>query len=68
MLDNMHKGTAHTGKVPGRAVERKTLHDRLGRLEADLKAAINSERYEDAAKFRDEIVQVREAAGLPAPV
>ena len=68
MLDNMHKGTAHTGKIPERALERKTLHDKLHRLETDLKNAIQSERYEDAAKYRDEISQVREAAGLPAPV
>lgn len=65
MLDNMHKGTAHTGKIPERALERKTLHDKLHRLETDLKNAIQSERYEDAAKYRDEISQVREAAGLP---
>ena len=68
MLDNMHKGTAHTGKIPERALERKTLHDKLHRLETDLKDAIQSERYEDAAKYRDEISQVREAAGLPTPV
>ena len=65
MLDNMHKGTAHTGKVPERALERKSLHDRLHQLETDLKDAIQAERYEDAAKYRDEISQVREAAGLP---
>ncbi len=66
MLDNMHKGTAHTGKIPERALERKTLHDRLTKLESELQAAIQSERYEDAAKYRDEISQVREAAGLTA--
>lgn len=67
MLDNMHKGTAHVGKVPERALQRKTLHDRLNALESELKLAIQSERYEDAARFRDEIVQVREAAGLSQP-
>ena len=36
MLDNMHKGTAHTGKVPQRALERKSLYDRLTKLETDL--------------------------------
>lgn len=66
MLENMHKGTQHVGKIPERAIERKSLHDRLNTLESNLKSAIDAERYEDAAKFRDEILQVREAAGLPA--
>ena len=66
MLDNMHKGTIHTGKVPERALLRKQLHDRLHALETELQSAIQSERYEDAAKFRDEIVQVRQEAGIPS--
>ena len=61
MLEGMHKGTAHTGKVPRRALERKTLHDRLTKLEVDLSEAIRAERYEDAARCRDEINQVRQA-------
>lgn len=60
MLDNMHNGTAHTGKVPQRALERKTLYDRLTKLELDLTEAIKSERYEDAARTRDEINQVKQ--------
>ncbi len=59
MLDGMHKGTVHSGKVPRRALERKTLHDRLDKLEVDLSEAIKAERYEDAARCRDEINQVR---------
>ncbi len=67
MLENMHKGTQHSGKVPERAIARKSLQDRLSTLETNLQTAIEAERYEDAAKFRDEILQVREAAGLPTP-
>jgi protein arginine kinase activator len=63
MLDSMHKGTAHTGKVPQKALARKTLHDRLNKLELDLTEAIKSERYEDAARTRDEINQVKHAVG-----
>jgi protein arginine kinase activator len=62
MLDGMHKGTVHSGKVPRRALERKSLHDRLTKLEVDLTEAIKAERYEDAARCRDEINQVRQAA------
>ena len=61
MLDNMHKGTTHTGKVPQRALERKSLYDRLTKLELDLTEAIKSERYEDAARARDEISQVKQS-------
>lgn len=60
LLDNMHKGVTHIGKVPRRALERKSLYDRLTKLELDLTEAIKGERYEDAARARDEIHQVRQ--------
>ena len=63
MLDTMHKGTAHTGKVPQKALARKSLYDRLTKLELDLTEAIKSERYEDAARTRDEIHQVQHTFG-----
>ncbi len=66
VLDNMHKGVTHTGKVPQKALERRTLHERLERLEADLADAVKAERYEDAARFRDEIQQVRSSTGRKA--
>jgi len=61
MLEGMHKGIIHSGKVPQRALERKTLYDKLTRLEVDLTEAIKAERYEEAARCRDEINQVRQA-------
>ena len=63
LLETMHKGTAHTGKIPQRAIERKSLYERLTQLETDLDQAIKAERYEDAARYRDEIHQVRQASG-----
>ena len=63
MLEGMHKGTVHSGKVPQKALERKSLYDRLTKLEGDLSEAIKAERYEDAARCRDEINQVRQAVG-----
>lgn len=66
MLDSMHKGTAHKGKVPQKALDRKSLHERLSKLELDLTAAIKAERYEDAARCRDEINQVKQVAGQKA--
>lgn len=67
MLENMHNGTAHTGKVPHRAIERKSLYDRLTKLELDLTEAIKSERYEDAARTRDEITRVKQAFTAKLP-
>ena len=67
MLDGMHKGTRHVGKVPQAALQRRSLYDRLTKLETDLTEAIKSERYEEAARFRDEINQVRQAVGQKGP-
>lgn len=65
MLDNMHKGTAHAGKVPEKALERKSLQERLGELEANLEDAVKTERYEEAARYRDEINQLKQAFEQP---
>ena len=58
-LSGMHKGETHKGKVPARSMQRKKYEDRLCSLETDLKQAIDSERYEDAAQFRDEIIELK---------
>ena len=63
MLETMHNGTTHTGKVPQRALARKILYDRLTQLEDELSEAIKTERYEDAARCRDEISQAKQTHG-----
>ncbi len=65
VLDGMHKGTTHVGKIPQKALARKSLYERLTHLETELDQAIKSERFEDAARYRDEIHKVRSDAGLP---
>ncbi len=67
MLENMHNGIHHTGKVPTRALARRSLSDRLSKLELDLTEAIKSERYEDAARTRDEINEVKQSSNQDAP-
>ena len=62
MLESMHKGITHVGKVPHTALNRISLHDRLSKLELDLNEAIKTERYEEAARFRDEISRVKQSA------
>lgn len=61
-LSGMHKGETHKGKIPQRAAARKSFSDRMGNLETDLKDAINSERYEDAARMRDEIIELKKTS------
>lgn len=51
VLSGMHKGTAHVGKIP--LLKRKTQQTKT--LTAKMEAAISAERYEDAARLRDEI-------------
>ncbi len=62
MLDNMHKGTRHAGKVPEKALRRRSLVERVAELEAQLGEAIKSERYEDAARLRDGLAEARREA------
>lgn len=66
VLDGMHKGVKHVGKFPQKALERRSLYERLTKLETELDQAIKTERYEDAARYRDEIHQVRQAVGRKA--
>lgn len=61
MLGGMHKGLAHTGKVPQHALDRRSIYERLTKLEMELDLAIKTERYEDAARFRDEIRQIKQS-------
>lgn len=62
MLENMHKGTRHAGKVPEKALRRRSLVERVSELEAGLATAVKEERYEDAARLRDELAQARREA------
>jgi protein arginine kinase activator len=59
VLANMHKGVSHLGKVPAKALQRRSLHDRISELETKLQEAVDTENYEDAARYRDEIKFVR---------
>jgi protein arginine kinase activator len=62
VLENMHKGSLHRGKIPEKAVARRSVQERLDLLEEEINAAIESERYEDAARIRDEINKLKEGA------
>jgi protein arginine kinase activator len=55
LLKGMHKGLKHTGKMPARLSRRFAMADRVKSLEKDLRKAVKDEKYEDAARLRDEI-------------
>lgn len=64
MLRAMHKGTRHIGKVPGKTpppaitsgrTPKVNVKKRLGELKDSIDRAVAEERYEDAARLRDEM-------------
>ncbi|MDQ8195739.1 UvrB/UvrC motif-containing protein [Coraliomargarita sp. SDUM461004] len=66
VLEDMHAGTVHKGKVPEVAYSRQTSAAQLQDLEEALQRAISEEAYEDAAKYRDQIQAIKEAVDAEA--
>ena len=64
VLEDMHAGTAHKGKVPKIAMSRQSSKLRLKSLKDALARSIAEEAYEDAAQFRDQIKAIEEAEEL----
>ena len=61
-LGNLHRGTRHTGKVPGRACvgpAEGAAQGGYARLQEELVRAVAAEAYERAAELRDEIERLR---------
>jgi len=75
MLDGMHAGTRHVGKVPKglastvgksrkRAEDQESaakLQEKILRMEDDLQKALEGEEFEECARLRDEIHMLRES-------
>ena len=55
LLENIHGETHHVGKVPRRSPDASQRQYRLIKLRNDLRIAVSEEKYEDAARLRDEI-------------
>ena len=55
LLEDMHVGTAHDGKIPETLLNRLHEENERKALERAMKTAIESEEYEDAARLRDEL-------------
>jgi protein arginine kinase activator len=57
LLERIHRGSRHVGKVPPHAVEHAALQAELRELRQQLRNAIEQEAYEEAARLRDLIRQ-----------
>lgn len=55
LLDRVHRETHHVGKRPRRSADATLERLALAPLRASLRQAIAEERFEDAARLRDEI-------------
>ncbi len=55
LLEAMHKGRQHVGKVPAKSSCKARTPSSLLALKSALQAAVVSENYEEAARIRDQI-------------
>ena len=55
VLTKLHGSTVHTGKLPFRGKQRGRVRRDIVKLRKELKAAIEGEQFEQAAKLRDEL-------------
>ncbi len=61
ILQRFHRGRQHVGKVPTQEPVGVVMRNRLHYLEREMQNAIRKEQYEDAARMRDEISEIRMA-------
>ncbi len=61
LLERIHRGQHHVGKVPPHAVQHEALQTELRELRQQLRTAVEQEAYEDAARLRDRIRQKEQA-------
>lgn len=55
LIENIHGETQHAGKYPKRAPDASRRQYELIKLRNELRSAVEEEKYEEAAKLRDEI-------------
>ncbi|MED3661675.1 UvrB/UvrC motif-containing protein [Ureibacillus sp. FSL K6-8385] len=71
VLAKIQAGTKHTGKRPGQKTDNnRLLKKQIERAREQLQLAIQDERFEDAAKYRDEIKELErklEMGGVDTP-
>ncbi|WP_067928225.1 UvrB/UvrC motif-containing protein [Alicyclobacillus shizuokensis] len=60
LLKRIQNGTEHMGKIPVHAGKQVQLRKNLERLRQELKQAVAFERFEEAARIRDQIRSLEE--------
>ena len=60
LLEAMHKGNQHVGKVPTKYLAASCAPQALAVLRKALESAVVAEKYEEAARLRDQIRQCTE--------
>jgi protein arginine kinase activator len=53
LLQRIHRALRHAGKVPAHAVRNAALQTELMELRQQLRRAVDTEAYEEAARLRD---------------
>ena len=64
LLQRIHRGLRHVGKIPAHAVRNAALQAELMELRQQQRKAIEAEAYEEAARLRD-VIRQKEAADEP---
>ncbi|MGA0333473.1 MAG: UvrB/UvrC motif-containing protein [Kiritimatiellia bacterium] len=59
VLESIHQSTRHRGRRPRHMEQKISLRDHMETLEAGIAEAVANEEYEKAAKFRDELRQLK---------
>ncbi len=58
-IKQIHGNAQHTGKIPGRAGSEISRNRRIEKLETELNRAVMKQEFEQAAKIRDKIKELR---------
>jgi len=61
ILYSIHHATEHKGRVPKSHGESLSIRNRLDDLKSRISEAVADEKYEQAAKFRDEVQQLQDS-------
>jgi protein arginine kinase activator len=64
LLERIHRGCRHVGKVPPHALKHADRHAELRDLRQQLRSAVETEAYEEAARLRD-LIRQKENADEP---
>lgn len=62
MLEGLHRGTQHVGKIPARAAGFCKNQAEQSKLRQALEEAVGAENYEEAARIRDQIRSCEEGS------